>query len=619
MPRTLSPAVLVFVFGATASAQLAVTAVSPAKNQVGASPAAPIVLTFSAPLAPASVTNGSIVVFGKWSGPVPGAVSIGATGTTLTFQPSRPYFAAESVSYCVKSSVTSTTGSPLVPGFASTFWVRPVAGSGTFSLLQTIDIRNPGETTITTYGIFAGDVDADGSPDITAPNETSNDVRTFLNSGCGTFGPKTIYPIPGQQPSPNEGGDFNGDGVLDLLTGNQGGNAASVLFGNGAGGFQLPALVLPTGGYTHGIAAVHADGDGDLDIAAVNSSAVRLFLNNGNGTFAPPLTFDTGGSGEDNVGAADANEDGIPDLFVGNYGSGTCVLLLGNGVGGYTVSDTKPAGGLPFQMAVGDLDGDGDADAVLANRATHTLGVVRSDGAGGLLAAVTYPAGNNPAAVDLGDLDGDDDLDVIVSNYGGGTFTVYFNNGAGIFQNPITLPSSTAGSCATIVDFDRDGDSDIITTDEIDDQARLWQQVGPNPPGVQAPSCEARLLVNSHAGRAGFGAVVPEPLPVGRTAFLRIAGAPAQPFAAALGASVAPGTASPFGLVNLDLALAPLVFLDGFAGGLATNSFGEIELAFPIDPSTPTGGLATLQALVANPALPAGSKLTNPETVLIVP
>ena len=232
---------------------------------------------------------------------------------------------------------------------------------------------------------------------------------------------------------------------------------------------------------------------------------------------------------------------------------------------------------------------------------------------------MTYPAANNPAAVDVGDLDGDDDLDVIVSNYGGGNFTVYFNNGAGVFQNPITLPSSTAGSCATIVDFDRDGDTDIITTDEIDDQARLWQQVGPNPAGVQAPSCAARMLVNSHAGRSGFGTFAPEPLAVGRTAFLRLSGAPAQPFAVALGVAIAPGTSTPFGLVNLDLALAPLVFIDGYANALATNAFGEIEFAFPIDPSTPTGGVATLQAIVNDPASGAGSKLTNPEKLVIVP
>src|SRR5262245_26069783 len=170
-----------------ASSQLTVTAVTPAKNQVGASPAAPIVLTFSAPLAPASVGPGSIVVFGKWSGPVPGTLTIGPSGTTLTFQPSRPYFAAESVTWAVKSSATSAGGAPLVHGFASTFWVHALRGSGSVSLLQTISMRNPGESTIATYGIFAGDVDGDGSPDISAPNEASNDVRVLLNSGCGTF------------------------------------------------------------------------------------------------------------------------------------------------------------------------------------------------------------------------------------------------------------------------------------------------------------------------------------------------------------------------------------------------------------------------------------------------
>ena len=131
---------------------------------------------------------------------------------------------------------------------------------------------------------------------------------------------------------------------------------------------------------------------------------------------------------------------------------------------------------------------------------------------------------------------------------------------------------------------------------------------------MQPPSCAARLLVNSHAGRSGFGdASRRSRSTVGRTAFLRLAGAPAQPFAVALGVAIAPGTSTPFGLLNLDLALAPLVFIDGYAGGLATNAFGEIVFAFPIAPSTPTGGIATLQAIVSDPASGAGSKLTNPE------
>ena len=167
---------------------------------------------------------------------MPGTLYDRPAGTTLTFQPSRPYFAAESVyvrgeehDHFDRRRAARRTDS------SSTFWVKPLAGSGTFSLLQTINIRNPGENTIATYGIFAGDLDGDGSPDITAPNEASNDVRVFLNSGCGTFGPKTTYPIPGQRRARARAATSTADGILDLLTGNQAGNAASVLFGNGIG------------------------------------------------------------------------------------------------------------------------------------------------------------------------------------------------------------------------------------------------------------------------------------------------------------------------------------------------------------------------------------------------
>ena len=132
--------VCAFILCLPASSQLSVTAVSPAKNQVGASPAAPIVLTFSAALAPATVTPGSVVVFGKWSGPVPGTLIVGPTATTLTFQPSRPYFAAESVTFAVKNSVASTGGAPLANGFSA---ILGPAGAGQRHVLAAPDDRHP--------------------------------------------------------------------------------------------------------------------------------------------------------------------------------------------------------------------------------------------------------------------------------------------------------------------------------------------------------------------------------------------------------------------------------------------------------------------------------------------
>jgi hypothetical protein len=100
---------------------------------------------------------------------------------------------------------------------------------------------------------------------------------------------------------------------------------------------------------------------------------------------------------------------------------------------------------------------------------------------------------------------------------------------------------------------------------------------------------------------------------------MRIAGAPSQPFAVALGVAIAPGAPIAYGLLNLDLALAPTIFLDGYAGGFGTNAFGEIEYAFLLPASMPVGGTATVQALVGDPSSGAGSTLTNPEKLVFVP
>jgi hypothetical protein len=592
----------------SALAQFTVTGVTPANNARGVSPAAAVVLTFSSPVDPLTVTAQNIRLAGRWSGPVPGQLSVGGGGTTVTFAPQRPLFAAEIATLMVSRFVASATGQPLAGGFMAMWWVDSARSSGSFVLDHVVDYRRPGEGLVRTYGFFAGDIDRDGAPDMSATNEVSFDVRLFKNDGCGAFGPMTIAPLPaGEEPSPNEGADFNGDGWLDLATGNQNGASVAIFLNSGAGSY-LPPVVIPVGGSVHGLAVLDADSDGDVDVLATNTANLVLLRNTGNGTFLAPTFFNGGGNGEWSVAVGDANGDGRPDIFCGTSQTQAVTVLLGDGNGTFTPSVTRACGGHPWQMALGDLDGDGNIDCVVAEATNGRASVMRGNGAGGLAAFVGYLVGSNPVSVDIGDLEGDDDLDIVVASFSNANAILLRNNGAGAFGSPSALLSTAAGSCAVIVDYDRDGDTDVVLVDELDDKGFVYRQTGPDPAGVQPPSCAAALRVNSFANRGGFAGAPAHPVPGDRLAFFGVSGAGGQFFWLCSGTQAPTGTPTPWGLVNLDLGQPIGVFTSGLL-----DAFGETTVSVLVPSGFPVGSTMTFQAAVT---APAGLLVSNPEQVV---
>ena len=592
---------------APVTAQLTVTSVTPANAARGVSPAAPVTLTFSAPVNPATITAQNVKLSGRWSGPVPGTLTVAATGTAVTFTPSRPLFATEIATLNVTHFVLSSTGQPLAGGFMAMWWVDSAPSSGSYVLDHVVDYRLPTETFIRTYGFFAGDVDRDGSPDMTATNEVASDIRLLKNSGCGTYGPKVVTALPpGSEPSPNEGADFNGDGWLDFVTGNQTSQAVGIFLNDGAGNYLAPSTI-PVSGNIHGVAVLDCDSDGDIDVVGTNMSDIVLLRNNGNGTFQAPTFFSGGGSGERAIAVADANNDGKADIFCGCYHSQDVTLLLGNGNGVFVANDTESANGATWQMAVGDLNADGFIDCVVADVTNARAGLLRNNGTGGLLPVVGYPVGGAPVSVDIGDLEGDDDLDVIVASYSQGNATMWRNNGAGVLVNATTIAASSAGSCAVIVDFDRDGDTDVILVDELDDKGFVYRQSGPNPPAVQPPSCAGAFRINSFANRGGYGTAVAQHLPGGAPAFFDVSGAPLQFFGLFVGVPLQPGAGTPFGLVNLDLAQP----FGSLVSGLL-NAAGEASIFVPVPPGLPPGSTLTMQCVLTTAT---GLATSNPEQV----
>ncbi len=588
-----------------ASAQLSVSSVSPPSEALAVSTATHVAVGFSSPVAAASLSGASFQVFGRWSGVHTGSLAV--SGSSVTWTPDRPFFPGERVTVSLSSAVTTTGGAGLTDGFTFSFWVRSTAGSDTYALEQVLSTRLPGEGLIESYGIHAGDLDRDGAPDFSIPNEVVSDVRVFRNDGCGAYSAPEVHALPaGSWPSANDGADFNADSYFDFACANTFGDTLSVLIGNGAGSYQ-PATTYASGSQPRGLATFDLEADGDMDIAVTlrDTNKVALHANGGSGAFAAPLLVEAGVDGETSIAAVDANLDGVMDFFVGGDLSQTMAVLTGTGSGAFSTTDTSPAGGNPWVLAAGDVDGDGDVDAASINAFSSSASILRGDGAGALGLPEVYATGSGPIAVDLGDCDGDGDLDLLVSSYSAATFAYRHNDGAGNFGPESTFAAALAGSCLTIVDDDRDGDVDLIGIDEITDEIYFYRQQTAVPAGVAAGSCAARLRVNNLAGYAGFGALAPHPVALPERLFLDVSSAPGSFFAVAFGTPLAPGLLTGFGLLNL----APAYLL----GTGAADAFGEGRLVLTLPVGLVPGVSTGLQAVTLS------GGFTNAERVVFVP
>ena len=610
MTRTV---LLAIGLAAIVSAQApTVVSTSPAANGF-TGPFERIEVQFAAAIDPATVTPFSFAVFGRFTGVVSGALTVDASNTLVTFQPDKPMFVGDGVQVDLANTITSAGGAPLVGGYHFQLVVRSAPGSGVFQLTQQIPFRLPGEGQISTYGIHAGDIDRDGTPDITAINEISHDLRVYKNDGCGSYGPMTLVPDGGNWPSPHDSADFNRDGWLDLTTGDYLFGNLSVFLNDGTGDY-LPPFNLPGGSFLRSVGTGDFNGDGYPDIAAGNGTSTLIWLNDGAGGFLPSVGYTNGQlepSAELNV--VDANEDGYLDIIMASVVGANMWVLLGNGDGTFTATALSvPLGGNPWASAAWDINGDGHIDACYVTLSPQTFRWTYGDGLGGFVAGGSLPTGNWPTSVHLADLEGDGDIDAVISTFNSSDFRIHFNDGTGNFGTPVIFPALGGGSCTTLVDYDRDGDIDIIGADEIWDQGMIFTQTGPVVAGIQQPSCTSSLRVDQRGAGDGFGGRPAVPVRVGGQAALSMSGASGS--YGAIGLGFAAATAVPilqWGLWSFDPTMP--VILVAFA---PLDQHGEMLATYAVPASVPPGISLMAQGLMFAP----GAELfTNPVRFVLVP
>lgn len=480
--RFLAFATLVLLAAPLAAQAPSVVSVFPTSGFVGSDVDGEIVVEFDEALNPATVTTQTFNVFGRWSGPAAGTISLENGDRTIRFTPFEPCAFGETVTVRMSKGITDAGGTPLNHAYSWQFWTGATQLDAIiYQEVSFLSLREPGEGNIISYGAYAGDLDNDGWSDLAVPNEIPADVRVLLNEQNGTYTSFTTYPLPnGALPSTNEGGDFNEDGNIDIAVGNGSNNRLTIMLGDGLGGFPSLVSYVSTGNQVRGLAVLDANGDGHEDIVTANRSdgTLSYFEGNGDGTFDAAVGFDPGGSGETAVVPADANQDGIMDLFVGALVSDEIILMLGDGDGGFAFSDRISVAGAPWMLAAGDVNGDGHADVVSAGSGGNVADIVFGDGLGGLASTTSYASGTFPLAIDLGDVDGDGDLDMVVSNYSSGDFYVFGNDGSGVFTLEDTMEVNGAGSCVVLHDRDNDGVIEITGIDENDDRLYFYESIG---------------------------------------------------------------------------------------------------------------------------------------------
>lgn len=474
--RTLLLASLSLATALPLRAQLSVTAIDPLIHAGNQPENASVRIDFDRALDPA--TLGELRVYGSFSGPLAGSVSVENGGTRLRFDPLLPYAAGEVIQIGISERMRAADGSALrTEGFVSSFRVAAAPAPMSFSARQSWD-ADP-STFARIYGAQTCDFNGDAYVDLALVCENTSDVRVYpaSSNASGVFGALIGSPnATGAIPSPNENADLDQDGDIDIVTCDTSGNSFSVLLGNGDGTFQ-PSVGYPMGVGPRGLALLDANGDGYVDVATANvgSDNIALRLGNGDGTFGPAVFFGGDVTGEWALAAADMNNDYITDLVVGGRFGLEVRVLLSNGDGTFTPRPATSCGGQVWMLVCGDVDGDRDIDVSVANGPSNSGAILLGLGDGQLQSPALFAGAGQMTATDLGDLDGDGDLDWVLSSFGGGRWTVHSNDGAGGFSLQQTIFATSNPACAALFDIDRDGDLDMALMDEIADTCTIYE------------------------------------------------------------------------------------------------------------------------------------------------
>ncbi len=401
------------------------------------------------------------------------SVLIGAGNGTFTREPGSPAVGAGPIRAVLEDfdrdglldvATLNPPGGPphvtVLPGTA----VPPFfdAGSPTTLLLSPASTHE---------GLAAGDLDADGRPDLVATEGTDGNVVVALNTASpdcprASFGDAPRAFFAGDGPVSVAVADLDEDGHDDLVSAAYSGNTLEVLRGSGNGYSRSGGVPLP--GFPRGVAAADFNVDGHADIVAAFGNQVQLFLGDGTGAL---VGGGSAGAGTltSAVVAGDFDGNGTPDVVATSQATGEVYFFPGDALGGLGAARITPVGTGPRALAAGYLNAGGVLDLVVANSGANSVSVLLGNGDGSFsVSTLPMAPGKGPWGIALGSFDGGGTLDIVTADHDASpaSVTVWLGAGDGTFGSPTshTVPGVFPFAVAALdVTDDSNDDITVVT------------------------------------------------------------------------------------------------------------------------------------------------------------
>lgn len=393
-----------------------------------------------------------------------GAVSAGARAQCVfTLQAPVTYFSAGFTSDIALTDLNGDGHPDMVySDFLSPYLnTRLNSGDGTFGPRSYLDMPSASDS------VAAGDLNGDGFAD--AVVDLVDSIGICLGRGDGTFAPPVTHPA-GDGAAAVALADLDEDGRLDVIVANYGGSTVTVMRGNGDGTL-LDATHYTVGGAPFSLRVRDLDGDGILDIVTADSDgSISLLWGNGNAGFDTPIVMPVGEEPY-SIDAGDINHDGLPDLVLADYAANSAHVFLNQSGRSFAHAGELPSGLSPWKVRIAEVNGDGNPDIVVVAQTLAAMLVLTGDGNGGFAPEHLAPSNGLPWALSVGDLNGDDRIDIVAAD---GPVRVWLNSSSDylpptILEQPVglvvdagqpaalTVAASTASGLPISYQWRRDG------------------------------------------------------------------------------------------------------------------------------------------------------------------
>ena len=414
------------------------------------------------------------------------------------------YITSESSNRSLLSRVDEC-GNDSVCKLASTFdWENDVPGTFTGSTGFMPEQPNINLVFDQQMGLFQGDFNGDGNPDLIRWSNLASENQLFFGNGGGLFWKAGAFNITDTYLAHENGtvgsfiADFNGDGRSDILRWWDTKSKNELFISNGDGSFTPSGNITIKNeylGHSNGtVGSFIADftGDGLPDILRWWDSFSRntIFVNNGNGGFDEIGEFNIKHTylqhSNKTVGSfiADFNGDGRADILRWWNDYKQNKLFISNGDGTFTEEKDKfniqntylSHSNNTVGSLISDYNGDGNADILRWWETSSYSVLYLSNGDGSFTLSDKFNIKDTPlvhsknkAGSLIGDFNGDGTPDLIRWSDDVWKNTLYIGRGDGSFavssEFSITdthLSNSDGESGSILGDYDGDGKTDIL-------------------------------------------------------------------------------------------------------------------------------------------------------------